>query len=421
MIRACLTILLCHTAVHETASAEFKLKSTDRVVFFGDTLVESPMFSLNVETFVRVRYPHLRTRFYNSGRHNQTIADGLRRLERELNPLQPNIVVLCFGLYDPDRRPFDPQRLEDFRADYLKVIEGIRQLKAEIVLVTPPCPRAAGLAEITVPAYDKIIERYAVAIREIAAQQDLPLLDWFSRSVALNEQLNSRTTSRGGEMTPPPLSHAVAAADLLRIWGAEPLKIRIDLDWTTGQASISHGRIDVLERTGNTLAVDINDMPLPWALAGVRAWELQTMAWPGDDLCRFELHIDHMPPSGVHLNWRSKKFPIAPEAATAKGMDIVHWQPIQLSRALRELKVYIRDKHRWRWKLSTTREPEEPELHQAFVAYLESLKLYEDGTANIVLRLPKTFNVMLRFEAASDDEDAPAETQPTTEVEPQPR
>ena len=39
------------------ASAEFQLKTDDRVVFFGDTVVHAQLFSKYIETFVRVRYP----------------------------------------------------------------------------------------------------------------------------------------------------------------------------------------------------------------------------------------------------------------------------------------------------------------------------------------------------------------------------
>ena len=53
-----------------TARGEFALKEDDRVVFFGDTLAywRTRGFTEYVETFVRVRYPQLKTRFFNAQR-----------------------------------------------------------------------------------------------------------------------------------------------------------------------------------------------------------------------------------------------------------------------------------------------------------------------------------------------------------------
>ena len=119
-----LPVLLCWP---QAAPAEFKLKTDDRVVFFGDTVVHAQLFTKYVETFVRVRYPELKTRFFNSGQRNETAADGLARLERELGLTSPTVVVVAFGLHDPDGQPFDEERLAEFRRNMTGIAEGIQK------------------------------------------------------------------------------------------------------------------------------------------------------------------------------------------------------------------------------------------------------------------------------------------------------
>ena len=120
------------------ASAEFQLKTADRVVFFGDTVVHAQLFSKYVETFVRVRYPELKTRFFNSGQRNETAADGLARLEQELGLTSPTVVVVAFGLHDPGGQPFDEGRLAEFHKNITSIVHAGRAAKRAHVLELVP-------------------------------------------------------------------------------------------------------------------------------------------------------------------------------------------------------------------------------------------------------------------------------------------
>jgi lysophospholipase L1-like esterase len=391
--------------------AAFELRDSDRVVFFGDTLVEDQLFSRYVETFVRVRYPALQTCFINSGVSGQGAADGLRRLERDLGSLRPTIVVVCFGLHDPDLQPLDPTRLAAFRKSYEGLLEAIPKLGARMVLITPPRPHG-NLRLAEVPDYSEIVGRYAATISELGQARQIPIVDWFSTC----GQVPSLLAANAGEdserpqniLRPPKLAHAIVAAQLLKLWQADPIRVDISIDWATGVASTSSGSIHIRENTPASLTASLQDLPLPWPMPGIHPEKEELTGWPGAELCQFILRIDNPPPQGVNLVWRSKQFPFE-AAALRAGVDIGYLQPLRLSREYRELVEQIDSRHRWHHHRMAPRRPQDAELQEAYETYIRAMELYEEGTAKIILRLPKTFETLLQFRARpAEDPSTPA-------------
>ena len=404
-----------------TARGEFTLKNDDRVVFFGDTLAywRTRGFSEYVETFVRVRYPQLQTRFFNAGLRNETTADGLRRLERDLEPISPTVVVVAFGLYDPEQKALNESKLSEFRRDYLQIIEGIKKLGARIVLVTPPRPVVDRLRRLPAVNYAEVIGRYAQAIREIAAEQKVPAVDFFESTSRLyrTAQDDKQARRQRQELLPPRLAHATLAAELLELWQAEPLEVRTELDWNSDTVACSAGAAEILRRGERELSVKFTGVPLPWGLPAIRPQDLAEESWPGARLCRTILKLENVPADGIELVLAGRGVPLDRDQLQ-QGMNIAWWEPIQSHNpALREL-VGMIGKHKFRfdqWQRMRHRRPKEPELQEAFESHLETMRLYEEGTAKILFRLPKTFDVVLSFRVP--DKQTPAPT--TQEAEPE--
>ena len=399
-----LPALLCWP---QTAPAEFQLKTDDRVVFFGDTVVHTQLFTKYVETFVRVRYPELKTRFFNSGQRNETAADGLARLERDLGPTSPTVVVVAFGLHDPGGKPLDEGRLAEFRKNITGIAEGIQKLGARIVLITPPRPIVQQLRSMPAVNYVEVVGKYAQAIREVGESRRVPVVDWFRSSSELYQNNTPQPPRRRqGELLPKGLAHAVVAAQLLKHWQAEPIDVRITADWESETASVSSGRAKIKTRTEQELKLELTGVPLPWGVAGVKPQDLEAARWPGAELCRYVLQIDNVPESGVNLVLGGRKIALEREQLR-HGVNIMGWPPIQVrNRTLRDMLTAITRKHR-RWfeyRLAVRRgPPPEPELLEAFESSLRTFQLYEDGYAKLVMRLPKVFDVTLSFRVPPDE------------------
>ncbi len=399
-----LSVLLCWP---QAAAAEFQLKTDDRVVFFGDTVVHAQLFSKYVESFVRVRYPELKTRFFNSGQRNETAADGLARLERELGLTSPTVVVVAFGLHDPGGQPFDAERLAEFRKNITRIAEGIKKLGARTVLLTPPRPIVQQLRSLPAVNYVEVVGKYAQAIREVGASRQVPVIDWFASSSKLYQDNDAQPPRRRqDELLPKGLAHAVVAAQLLKHWQVEPIDVRITADWQTDAVGVSSGQAKVKTRTEQELKLELTGVPLPWGVAGIRPQDLEAARWPGAELCRYILQIDNVPESGVNLVLGGRKIALEPEQLR-RGVNIMGWPPIQVrNRTLRDLLVGITRKHRqwFDYRLRMRRgPPPEPELLEAFESSLRTFQLYEDGYAKLVMRLPKVFDFKLSFNVPTDE------------------
>ena len=148
------------------------------VVAFGDSIVEG----YNLEEGwpdvlgkeLSSRYPTVRV--FNAGRSGDTSADGLSRLERDVLNLEPDLVLVAFGLNDMrHRRP-----PEKFRKDLGSIIDRVKDKGAEVVLLTTTrLARGAGLVADGPDRYNEVIAR-------MARDRGLFLIDVYGESSGLN-------------------------------------------------------------------------------------------------------------------------------------------------------------------------------------------------------------------------------------------
>lgn len=405
------------------ALADFELKNDDRVVFFGDSLVYADGFIKFVETFVRVKYPALSTRFIDAGLRRQTAGDGLQRVEEDMATLSPTVVVVLFGFDDPDRRALDEGKLAEFRKDYAGIVERIKKLGCRIILITPACPAARQLPQVPDVDYVEVVGRYAQAVREIGAAAQAPVVDWFESSCKLadREQIGADRTRRP-ELVPPRLAHALLAAELLKLWKAEPIRVEIDVDWGAASAGVTPpqaGRAGA-ERAGeNELTVKLEGIPLPWALPSIKPEDLQAGDWDGADLCQYVLKMKNVPPSGVSLIQGRQSLRLTADQLQ-HGVNITGWKPLQAeNEGLKNLLGYYARKRDSQLKFLREvkpRRPEEPEFLEAWELMGRAFRLYEEGAHQVLMRLPKTFDVLLSFKVPT-----PPDAPPPTDTQPGPR
>ncbi len=390
-------------------NAAFQLQDDDRVVFFGDSFIEGQAVSIYVESFVRVRYPQLKTRFINPATRHFTAREGRQRLPEVLGPLAPTVVVVVFGYQDPDRKPLDEDKLADFRRDYTAIVESIRALGAKPVLVTPPCPQTRRLPRRPNVDYRAVLARYAATVQEVGTALDVAVVDWFGRSAELLSEAQDAAVSPRTSVMPPPLAQVVLSGMLLKHWQAEPIAVTITADWRSGQATVSAGRIAVHRDGDQALSLRISDLPLPWSIKSVSTRDLYQSNWPGSELCRYTLILKNGPPS-IQAVLGSKGVPLD-AAELSAGIDITGWAPLQShNAALGILQKYIAEKSRYQgkyWGEVRPRRPQEPELQLAFELYSKALQEFEIGFHRIILGVPKTFDVSLDFTVPPAAEPSP--------------
>lgn len=79
---------------------DFAVRDGDTVVFMGDSITAARAYSKIVENYTLLRYPGRKVRFHNVGIGGDTMAGGLKRLERDVFGRGATLLTVAFGIND---------------------------------------------------------------------------------------------------------------------------------------------------------------------------------------------------------------------------------------------------------------------------------------------------------------------------------
>lgn len=94
MVSACLAVVLA------TAASDFALRDGDTVVFLGDSITAARTYSKIIEAYTLLRFPDRKIRFVNAGRGGDTASGGSARLEKDVFPHRPTVLIAAYGVND---------------------------------------------------------------------------------------------------------------------------------------------------------------------------------------------------------------------------------------------------------------------------------------------------------------------------------
>ena len=178
-MRRILTFLLvfCLPLAAATASAD---SDDPAVLVFGDSLsagygidVDQSWPSLLQARLAKEGYEH---RVVNASISGETTEGGATRIEQALAEFEPELVILELGGND-GLRGFPPRRI---RENLGRIIATTRASGAAVVLLGIRIPTNYG------PRYTQMFED---VYRQLAAQFDVPWIEFFMDGIALNEEL----------------------------------------------------------------------------------------------------------------------------------------------------------------------------------------------------------------------------------------
>lgn len=150
------------------------------VLVFGDSLsagygidVDQSWTALLQERLERQGYEH---RVINASISGETTEGGAARIEYALESFDPSLIILELGGND-GLRGFPPSRM---KGNLDKIISTSRASGAAVVLLGIRIPANYG------PRYTEAFEG---VFREVAAEYDVPWIEFFMDGIALNEAL----------------------------------------------------------------------------------------------------------------------------------------------------------------------------------------------------------------------------------------
>ena len=298
---------ICVSAIaanESTAADAFYLKPGDRVCFYGDSITEQRYYGMDVETFVRTRFPDLTVDFVNSGVGGDKVSGGWAgaidvRLERDVFPFHPTVVTIMLGMNDAAYHAFDAPVFERYQQGYEHIIESLQShLPGVRIVLIEPTP----YDDITQPpkfpgGYNAVLLKYAEFVRELAARHHLmcvdfmnPLLDVTKKAMAEDPALAGQILP--GRIHPSAIGELVMAEALLKAWHAPAVVTSVTIDGAAHRAAdtVNTTVADVTASDGG-LKWTQQDRCLPFPVLGLhdkwpqfppteRDWGAQTFLTP---------------------------------------------------------------------------------------------------------------------------------------------
>lgn len=152
----------------------------------GSPLYPEAVYHRKFQKQVQREFPGTVLSVINAGVALETATDGLKRLERDVISLAPDLVTISFGLNDAMA---GPEGLAQYTVSLQTIAERIQtETAADLIFITPnliltdlnPNIHEKQL-EFVAPMLEKsragIVDLYAGAMREVAAEMKLPLID----------------------------------------------------------------------------------------------------------------------------------------------------------------------------------------------------------------------------------------------------
>jgi len=206
-------------------------KPAVRIVAFGDSVTQGVMeqhvldganvYHRQLQIRLEEFYPTASFSTFNAGVSGDNVPNALKRLDRDVLSLQPDLVLIAFGLNDSLKG--DPG-LAEFSSGLSEMIVTIRKkTEADIMLLTPPFmarkpgfrihPDHVAMAEAIIAIQNTgVLERYADAIRAIAREQNVALADVHAEWKRLSESgLDTDVWLINGLNHPDKRGHRLAA------------------------------------------------------------------------------------------------------------------------------------------------------------------------------------------------------------------
>lgn len=264
------------------AGAPFYLKRGDRVCFYGDSITEQRYYGMDVETYVRTRFPDLHVKFVNSGVGGDRVTGGWagpidERLQRDVFPFKPDVVTIMLGMNDAGYRAFDQGVFHTYTNGYEHIIESLQKhLPGVRIVLIQPTP----FDDVTDPpqfpgGYNGVLLRYAAFVSQLAAEHHLMCVDFMTPMLDVLQKANAQDPKLArevipGRVHPSAVGELIMAQALLEAWSASPVVTAVTLDAAGKQVvQADNTTVSGFEESPHTLSWTQKDRSLPFPILGL--------------------------------------------------------------------------------------------------------------------------------------------------------
>ena len=226
------------------------------LLFLGDSITWAGNWVVFVESWLRIRSPHMPGEVINLGLPSETVSglsepghaggafprpDLHERLGRALSMVRPDIVVACYGMNDGIYFPWSDARGQRHFDGLRRLHEAVVASGASIVHVTPAVFDPLPLAGKTLPAghdsypqpfdgYDGVLGRFSdwLLSRRSHGWAVVDAHGPMKRFLTEGRRKNPGMVLAADGVHPGILGHWLIARELIRHWGGPPGLVQSD-------------------------------------------------------------------------------------------------------------------------------------------------------------------------------------------------
>ncbi len=285
------TIFLCLCAQAQAAAGSL-FADGERVLFLGDSITRAGGWHSQIALFYATRFLDRRITWLNAGISGDTSGGAVQRLQWDVLAREPDTVVIMLGMNDAARDDLpgelgmgevgSDERVAEFAKNMRALVEKLRANGVNVILCTPsPYDVTVKVAAASHAAANDALTRMAAICRELAAEFDLPMVDFNGPMNAIGadyQKTNPNFTLIGGDRVHPgALGNTLMAHLFLEAQGLPGLISDIVVDAERGEV------IRMENATARELQVDAgiisftlaeNALPMPFDTAARQALRL---------------------------------------------------------------------------------------------------------------------------------------------------
>jgi lysophospholipase L1-like esterase len=362
---------------------EFALKDGDRVVFYGDSITDQRLYTLDTEIFVHTRYPKLHITFTHSGWGGDRVTGGGGgpvdlRVQRDVAPYKPTMITIMLGMNDGGYHPYDAKTEEWYETGFERMMGLLKSAApgAQFTLIRP-----SPFDEVTRPpmkhgGYNPALVKIGEFLATVAAREHYLVADFNEPVVRMLEKANAEDFEVAQRIIPDRVhpggsGHLIMAASLLKAWHADGLVSDVVIDLgaapeataatqtgTKVATKAAKATLDGIAKTPQALSwneteaalpmpVDLNDAPTELALRS---------AGYLDEFDREELTVKGLAAGHYALRIDGQQVKVFTAEELGKGINLVEFPTpmIEQARLVSELTHKRVEVHNIRWRTIET-------------------------------------------------------------------
>lgn len=176
------------------------LRKNDRVAFFGDSLTEGGEHITLLQQYIYATQPELGVRFFRYGWQGEDATAALARLQRDLFPEKPTLVIIHYGMNDGGYAAVNDAMIVRYTTALSGIISAVKKIGARAVLVGPTCVDETVRPDLAKEHYNQALHILSEAALNLAHKEQVPFVNLYDPLLAY--QMRVKQSSPGNMLLP---------------------------------------------------------------------------------------------------------------------------------------------------------------------------------------------------------------------------